>query len=213
MRLEEIYDGENLFSELAALEAEPRPSFAFLVESLIQIVQDVLDKQKFLASNQKFISSVAKIQADWSVAYKAFKTSLREELIIICRKDSIDGENFSAWYEDWQTKRFAIEQRFLPLVEFGLKRNLLDLIERVLAILQSYRDAVDKFYLHERKNIYQKFAFTRGGHLQEKFETESELYKLTEKFRRDLQAIIFSSDAEEKIFLLRWSEPLLNSPR
>ena len=212
LRPEEIYDGNNLFCELAALEAEPRPSFAFLVEGLTQVVQNTLDKQEFLASNQKFISSASKIQANRSDAYKAFKTSLREELAVICRKDSIDREDFSAWYDDWQTRRFAIEQSFLPPVEFGLKRNLLELIERVLSILREYREAVDKFYLHERKNIYQKFASTAGGDLQEKFETESELYKLAKKFRRALQEIIFSNGTEEQIFLLRRSEPLLNLP-
>ena len=89
----------------------------------------------------------------------------------------------------------------------------MDSIGRVLDVLQSYRDAVDKFYLHERKNIYQKFAFQAGGDLQEKFETESELYKLAEKLQRDLQEIIFKRDkTEERIFLLRWAEPLLNLP-
>lgn len=36
---------------------------------------------------------------------------------------------------------------------------------------------------------------------------------MAEKFQRDLQEIIFSCDkTEEKIFLLKWSEPLLNLP-
>ena len=108
-------------------------------------------------------------------------------------------------------KRFAIEQRFLPLVEFALKGKLIDVFDVILGSLHAYRDAVDKFYLNERKNIYQKFAFQAGGDLQEKFETESELYKLSEKLQRDLQEIIFTRDkTEERIFLLRWSEPLLN---
>ena len=47
--------------------------------------------------------------------------------------------------------------------------------------------------------------------MQEKFETEQELYKLSEKFQFDLQKIIFSRDkTEERIFLLRRAEPLLN---
>ena len=86
-------------------------------------------------------------------------------------------------------------------------------MERVLEVLRGYRAAVDEFYLHERKNIYQKFAFQSGGDLQEKFEIEGELYKLTEKFQRDLQVIIFACDkSEERIFLLKWAEPLLNLP-
>ena len=211
-RLNEIYAGENLFSELAALEVEPRPSFAFLVENLSQAAWDAMLKPEFFARNIKFVTSLADSQAAWSNAYKMFKTILREELAADCRKNGLDEETFSLWYDDWQTKRFAIEQRFLPPIEFAFKGKLLNSIERVLDILQAYREAVDKFYLHERKNIYRKFAFTAGGHLQEKFETESALYKLAEKFQRDLQEIIFSSDTEEKFFLLSWSEPLLNSP-
>ena len=211
-KLNEIYAGENLFSELAALEVEPRPSFAFLVENLSQAAWDAMLKPEFFARNIKFVTSLADSQTAWSNAYKMFKTILREELAADCRKNGLDEETFSLWYDDWQTKRFAIEQRFLPPIEFAFKGKLLNSIERVLDILQAYREAVDKFYLHERKNIYRKFAFTAGGHLQEKFETESALYKLAEKFQRDLQEIIFSSDTEEKFFLLSWSEPLLNSP-
>ena len=85
------------------------------------------------------------------------------------------------------------------------------MLPQTLNILHTYKDEVDKFYLNERKNIYQKFAFQAGGDLQEKFETESELYKLTEQFQKSLQDIIFSLPSpEERIFLLKWAEPLLN---
>ena len=138
---------------------------------------------------------------------------LREELAAACREDNVDEEIFAAWFDDWQTKRFAIEQRFLPLVEFALKGNLLDALADVLKSSRAYRDAVDKFYLQQRKHIYQSFAFQAGGDLQEKFETESALYKLAEQFQRDLQKIIFARDkTEERIFLLKWAEPLLNLP-
>ena len=189
------------------------PSFELLVENLARIILDTQRKVDFFAEHKDFVASIVEAQSAWSDDYKAFKTSLREELTASCREDSIDDEIFAAWYDDWRTKRFAIEQRFLPPVEFALKGNLTDATENILNVLRDYREAVDKFYLHERKNIYQKFAFTAGGDLQEKFETESELYKLAEKLQRDLQAIIFSRDAtEERVFLLRWAEPLLNLP-
>ena len=35
---------------------------------------------------------------------------------------------------------------------------------------------------------------------------------MAERLQRDLQEIIFSRDTEERIFLLKWSEPLLNLP-
>ena len=101
----------------------------------------------------------------------------------------------------------------MPLTEFSLRGNLQDSAIETLKILQNYKSEVDKFYMHERKNIYQKFAFQEGGDLQEKFETESELYKIAEKLQRDLQKIIFSSKrTEERIFLLKWAEKLINIP-
>ncbi len=210
-RIDKINRGDNSIRELAELQAEPRADFELLVENLAQIIKSAQQRVDFFSQNKNLVASIVNSQAAWTDSYKSFKTSLREELSAACREDSVDEEIFSAWYEDWQTKRFAIEQRFLPMVEFALKGNLFDSLDGVLKILGDYRDSVDKFYLHERKNIYQKFAFQAGGDLQEKFETESELYKLAEKFQRDLQGIIFSSEkTEERIFLLRWAEQLLN---
>lgn len=212
-RLEAVNAGDNSISDLAALQAEPRADFELLVENMARIVLDTQKRVDFFAENKNFVASVVNSQAHWSDDYKAFKTSLREELAASCRNDAIEDENFSAWYDDWQVKRFAIEQRFLPLVEFAIKGNLLDAFDVILGSLHAYRDAVDKFYLHERKNIYQKFAFQAGGDLQEKFETESALYKSAEKLQRDLQEVIFKRDkTEERIFLLRWAEPLLSLP-
>ena len=210
-RLDKINLGGNSISELVEFEAEPRIKFEFLAENLARIVRDAQLKMNFFVQNKNLVATISNSCSEWSDSYKSFKTSLREELSAICREDGVDDEIFAAWYDDWQKKRFAIEQRFMPLVEFALKDHLNDSIVRVIDILQNYRDCVDKFYLHERKNIYQKFAFQAGGELQEKFETESELYKLSEKLQRDLQEIIFTCDkTEERIFLLRWSEPLLN---
>lgn len=210
-RLDEINGSDDSISELAELQAEPRADFEFLVENLSRIILNAQRKVNFFAAHKDLVSKVVEAQAAWRDNYKVFKTSLREELSAACRNESIDAEIFDEWYEDWQQKRFTIEQRFLPLVKFALDGHFQNY--NILESLQGYRDSVDKFYLHERKNIYQKLAFQVGGDLQEKFETESELYKLAEKFQRDLQEIIFSCDkTEEKIFLLKWSEPLLNLP-
>lgn len=216
-RLDEINHGKNSIRELAALEAEPRANFAFLVENTATIVQSAQDKLNFFILHKDLVSQIVSAWETCSDDYKTFKTNRHEELITLCRADEVESEMFDAWYDDWQTKRLAMERRLLPLIEFALKGNLLpqddkpSAFEEVLKTLCDYRDAVDKFYLHDRKNIYQKFAFTAGGDLQEKFETESELYKRTEIFQREIQKIIFARDkTEERIFLLRWAEPLLN---
>ncbi len=212
-RLDKINEGDNSICELAELKAESRVDFKFLVENLERIITAAQNKIKFFIEHKDLVANIVDSQYEWTDSYKAFKTSLYEELFAICCDNNIDEEIFSKWYDDWKEKRFAIEQRFMPLVEFAFKGHLNDSFGRVIDVLQSYRNSVDKFYLHERKNIYQKFAFTAGGDLQEKFETENELYKLAEKLQRDLQEIIFSTDkTETRIFILRWSEPLLNLP-
>ena len=214
-RIDKINCGKNSIAELAALEAEPRVSFEFLTENLAHIVNDAQGRINFFVANKNFVVAIVNALAAWGDDYKSFKTKLREDLKAICGSGGIDAEICNAWYGDWRGKRFAIEQRFQPLAEFALNGNLLasDAALKTLAILQDYKAAIDNFYLNERKNIHQKFAFQAGGELQEKFETEYELYKLAEKFQQDLQAIIFARDkTEERIFLLRWAEPLTNIP-
>ena len=212
-RLDKINSGDDSIRELAALQAEPRADFELLAENLARIILDTQNKVDFFAANKDFVSNVVEVQSAWSDDYKTFKTGKREELKSICAKESVDDEIFAAWYDDWREKRFVIEEKFLPLVKFALDGHFLNAVYDILGNLQVYRDSVDKFYLHERKNIYQKFAFQTNGDLQEKFETESTLYKLAEKLQRDLQAIIFSCDkTEERVFLLKWSETFLNLP-
>ena len=216
-RLDEINHSKNSVRELAALEAEPRVSFAFLVENAARLIQNAQMKMDFFILNKKFVAFVVNAWESWSNDYKIFKTSLHEELIAGCRAADVDEKIFGKWYEEWRGKRFLIEQRLLPLIEFALKGHLLSqddkpsVVEETLKALRDYKDSLDKFYLNERKSIYQKFAFTAGSDLLEKFETESELYKQTEKFQREWQKIIFSCDkTEDRIFLLKWAEPLLN---
>ena len=218
-RIDRINHGSNSIVELAVLYVEPRVDFAFLVENAAHIVRAAQQRVDFFTQHRTFVTSVVAKWAAWTDNYKAFATNMHEELASLCRDDGIEPDTYDAWFNDWRSKRFTLEQRFLPLVEFALKGNLLSsdgeesAAERMLTILQTYRDDVDGFYLHERKNIYQKFAFQAGGELQEKFETESELYKLTEKFQRAVQEIIFGCErTEERMFLLRWAKPLSNVP-
>ena len=215
----QITHGENSITLLAELEQKPRMSFPFLVENLARVVKGTQQKVDFFTLHRDFVTNIVNFLVEWNDNYKSFKTNKHEELINVCRDNGIDEEVFKAWYEDWQKKRFAVEQRFLPLVNFALNGNLLSEddspapAEHVLEILKGYKEQVDNFYLNERKNIYQKFAFQAGGDLQEKFETESELYKLTEKLQSNLSEVIFSRErTEERLFLLDWTKPLLNLP-
>ena len=217
-RIDMINNCENSIRELSILEKEERASFKFIVENAGTIIKNALLKIEFFESNKKFATNAVKLWDSWSEDYKIFKTKLKDDLKNSCEDDSIECEIYTVWYDEWQKKRFVVEERFLPLIEYGLKGRLVDsydneptIIEKVIILLQEYKYGIDKFYLEERKNIYQKFAFQAGGDLQEKFEAESELYQLVSKLQRELQDIIFSLEkSEDKLFLLKWSEVLLD---
>ena len=208
-RREEILSGKNILVELAEYEAAPRVSFDFLAENIADTITRAQERAAFFSEHRDLVTAVVNGWDEWNSAYRNFKTNQREQFTTICRQNAIDVENYNGWYEDWQGVRFAIEQRFQPLIEFAFRKvENADAVIKALKVLQDYRDAVDNFYMNERKNIHQKFAFQAGGDLQEKFETESELYKLAEKFQRDLQEIIFESETEARVFLLKWAEPI-----
>lgn len=227
-RMEEINCGSQAIAELAVLEKEDRAGFSLLAENMANMVKQFLLKSEFFEQNRSYVSNIIVLWDAWTEYYKIFKTKMYEELKASCEEESIEEEVYQGWYEDWQKKRLRIEQQFLPLAAFSLKGNLLEMgfvvdlqqntatkpntkAEQVLLLLQEYKEGIDRFYLENRKNIYQKFAFQAGGDLQEKFETESELYKQSMEFQKKLQDIIFALDgAEERLFLLKWAAPLLD---
>jgi len=218
-RINEAVCGQKSIQQLQEIEKEPRASFSFLIESIGHIVNEAQKKVNFFIENRSFVTGVVKEWEKWSEDYKVFKTSMKEELAATCRGEGIDDDVYQQWYDDWQKKRFIIEQRFFPLIEFSLKGNLLRndgrtlAIEKVLEALEKYKDSIDKFYLNDRKHIYNEFALEKWGDLQEKIKTESELYKLIEKLQSELSDILFSLEkTEERLFLLRWSEAILNIP-
>lgn len=216
-RIEEINNGDNSIRELAIIEKENRASFEFIVENVTNIMKKALLRIEFFEENKSFASNVISLWDKWSENYKVFKTTMKDDLKNTCEDDSIENETYSSWYVDWQKKRIMIEEKFLPLIEYGLKGNLIHtseeetIIEKALESLWQYKEGIDEFYLEERKNIHQKYAFQVGGDLQEKFESEMKLYKLVSRLQLQLQDIIFSLDkAEDRLFLLKWAESLIN---
>lgn len=122
------------------------------------------------------------------------------------------------WYGDWQKIRFAIEQKLQPMIEKSLKAPIpaiteteVSIPEQSIRILDDYKRMIDIFFIENRKGIYQKFAFQPGGELQDKFETESELYKCTVSLQNALQEVIFNcKNAEDRVFILKWANSLLD---
>ena len=217
-RIDEIDEGENSLRELAELEQEKRASFAFLAENTAKIIKNALRKIEYFEANHTFVMNAVNIWENWTEGYRVFKTTYKEDMKNDCEDDGIEEEIWSAWYQDWQQLRYAIELKMQPVIERGLcgsmptnKEVKTSVPEQLIHILDEYKKQIDKFYKEERKGIYQKFAFQAGGDLQEKFETESSLYKFVAMLQSELQDIIFNcKNAEDRVWILNWANSLLD---
>lgn len=217
-RIDEIDEGENSLRELAELEQEKRASFAFLAENTAKIIKNALRKIEYFEANHTFVMNAINIWENWTEGYRVFKTTYKEDMKHDCEDDGIEEEIWSAWYQDWQQLRYAIELKMQPVIERGLcgsmptnKEVKTSVPEQLIHILDDYKKQIDKFYKEERKGIYQKFAFQAGGNLQDKFETESSLYKFVAMLQSELQDIIFNcKNAEDRVWILNWANSLLD---
>lgn len=217
-RIDEIDEGENSLRELAELEQEKRASFAFLAENTAKIIKNALRKIEYFEANHTFVMNAINIWENWTEGYRVFKTTYKEDMKNDCEDDGIEEEIWSAWYQDWQQLRYAIELKMQPIIERGLRGDMqtnkevkTSVPEQLIHILDEYKKQIDKFYKEERKGIYQKFAFQAGGDLQEKFETESSLYKFVAMLQSELQDIIFNcKNAEDRVWILNWANSLLD---
>lgn len=217
-RIDEIDEGENSLRELAELEQEKRASFAFLAENTAKIIKNALRKIEYFEANHTFVMNAINIWENWTEGYRVFKTTYKEDMKHDCEDDGIEEEIWSAWYQDWQQLRYAIELKMQPVIERGLRGSMptnkevkTSVPEQLIHILDDHKKQIDKFYKEERKGIYQKFAFQVGGDLQEKFETESSLYKFVAMLQSELQDIIFNcKNAEDRVWILNWANSLLD---
>ena len=220
-RLDEIDDGDNPIKELGIIENETRASFSLLAENTAKIIKNALKKLEFFEENRSYVIKSIDIWEKWTEDYKVFKTTYKEDLKTTSEEDGIEEEIWSNWYKEWQNKRFIIENKIQPAIDRGLKAStrlsdkkneVEDVMNSVMMInaLEKYKKSIDKFYIEERKAIYQKYAFVPGGDLQEKFESEQMIYNYVSEFYNDIQKIIFScKNTEDRIFILKWANDIM----
>ena len=212
IQLNEVNHSTNSIQKLAELESMPRPSFEFIVENIAKIVDDMQNEMKYFIENHELIAKFVEYWKVWSGDFISFKTNSRNELIKSCRNDGIDDEVSSKWFDEWNSRRLTIEKMFFPIVKLAFDGKS-EIAAQSIQVLQNYKFALNNFYQNDRASIYRKFAFQAGGDLQEKFELETQMMNLSENFQRELQSVIFSSDsAEDRMFLLRWAESIINLP-
>lgn len=218
-RIDDINESDDGITKLAELENEKRASFSFIAENTANIVKNALIKMDYFEKNKDFAVASINLWDKWSMDYKVLKTTYKEDLKNSCEKEDIEEEVWIKWFEDWCNTRFVIEQQFMPLIKEGLDGNFeaekkgVVIIEDVVALLDEYKNKVDNFYKNDRSAIYVNYVFAANGELQEKFETELKLYKISSEFQKKLQDIIFSLEKNEnKIFLINWANNLIDLP-
>ncbi len=193
---ERIMSGSKILVELYQFENEPRVSFNLLVESIAESVTLAQDKIIFFAENKSFVRAIIDAAEIWSADYISFKKDLRGQFENLCIKNRIEQNLYFAWFEEWRKLRLAIEERFLPLIEFALKGNLRDVIFEILERLNNYKKAVDNFYLAEST-------------IQKRLDVEENPRKFAKNFFNNVQKIINARPKyNEQIFLKKWAESL-----
>lgn len=214
-RLDAVDEKEDSLTGLAELEREARPSFSFIAENTAKIIKEALLKIEYFESHKEQVQQAIAIWQSWTEDYRVFKSTHRQELQHLCQEDDIEEAIWETWYADWQRLRLHIEEKVQPLVAWTLKGSAQDaraeMADALLGQLASYKEAVDNFFLKERKGIYQKYAFVPSGELQEKFEAENELYKRTQEFQNQVSNLIFScQNSEDRMLIFKWAFPLWN---
>ncbi|OON96474.1 MAG: hypothetical protein ATN36_00775 [Epulopiscium sp. Nele67-Bin005] len=210
-RIYEANNSPNSINELAIIEAENRASFSLIAENTAKILSSAIARMEFFEQHFEFIETLIGMWSRWTEDYCVFKTTYKSFLENACDSDGIE-DIWKVWYSDWEKLRVSIEEKMLPIIEQVFKKELSpNVVEQLIIALGDYKRNIDKFYLEERRGIYQKFAFEAGGEFQDKFETESTLYKFTALFQEDLQQIIFECDKpQERIYILKWANSLLD---
>lgn len=214
-RLDAVDEKKDSLTELAELERETRPSFSFIAENTAKIIKEALLKIEYFESHKEQVQQAISIWQSWTEDYRVFKSTHRQELQHLCQEDDIEEAIWETWYADWQRLRLHIEEKVQPLVAWVLKGAAQDaraeMADALLGHLASYKDAVDDFFLKERKGIYQRYAFEPSGALQEKFEAEKALYEWTREFQNQVSDLIFScQNSEDRMLIFKWAFPLWN---
>lgn len=214
-RLDAVDEKEDSLTRLAELEREARPSFSFIAENTAKIIKEALLKIEYFESHKEQVQQAITIWQSWTEDYRVFKSTHRQELQHLCQEDDIEEAIWETWYADWQRLRLHIEEKVQPLVAWVLKGAAQDaraeMADALLGYLASYKDAVDDFFLKERKGIYQRYAFEPSGALQEKFEAEKALYERTREFQNQVSDLIFScQNSEDRMLIFKWAFPLWN---
>ncbi|MDD3044815.1 MAG: hypothetical protein PHF33_05090 [Candidatus Delongbacteria bacterium] len=212
-QIDDISISKNKISDLSKIEKEDRPDFYFFAEYTGNLIRKRMIKFNWFDEKSEDIIELLRHAKIWYEDYDVFKGKLKADFYGKCNKQSIDEEKFSEWFEEWTNERFLIISKLFNLISDNIEENKLTekTILELFEIAKDYREKLDEFYLGERLNIHQKFAFVDNGELQEKFEKEIKLNDITNEYSGKIENLMFDLETSaQKIIIARWAKEWLN---
>lgn len=211
--IERVGSEQNRLQKLAEIEQEQRPDFAFFAEYTGDLIQEKMKKFSWYEKQHENITLILKKLDGFYQDYKIFTDKTKADFFKKSKEESIEMDKSESWFSEWRKERFVLIKKALALINnFAFEKVLNEtIILSLFGAIEAYRKKMDAFYSNETLSIHQKYAFQQGGDLQEKFEREIGLAKVTNEFAANLQKILFECDnSADKIYLIRWSKEWLD---
>ncbi len=202
----------TVLADWAALERQPRPTFANLAAYVADEVIAAVNRLEWFSAYEAALTTLAQTHLSHLAALDLLLDKEHSDFRKQGQREQIDSERLETWFAAWQQARLQLEETLWPLMHLGLTQHLdLTTVTAVVDALTDYRMNLDDFYRKERMAIHQKYAFIPNGDLQEQFETEIEVFKLKAQLQQTVEAILFGlKDSAKRVRLLRWSEWLFS---
>ena len=220
------HQGHNLKRQLATINGMPdsigqlgelhhatRAPFDLLAENSAMQIVDKLKQMEFYEDNSVLVDTLIATERRWAEDFKALKASKTNTLVQSCNDEGIEAGDYQQWLADWYELRLQLEENLQPLLACGIE-NRLDQhqlpkapVLMILEAFEDYKQAIDEFYLNDRKGVHQEVAFQANAPVQEKLAVEIALYKLSVAFQQSLQKVVFGlQDIEQRLFVFHWTE-------
>ncbi|MCB5250334.1 MAG: hypothetical protein LHW49_04145, partial [Candidatus Cloacimonetes bacterium] len=161
-------------------------------------------------NNQETFNQIVDIHEKWRNNLREFLNVTKSHFNKHCKKNNIEEELFTKWYNEWSEIRLSIERHIEPLIKAGIEKVLpFKEIIRISDLTSKFlTDEYDQLYSKQLIPIYQKYAFDKKtGEIHLTLEKESFIQNILSKFRSEIEDVIFDVDTNEgRLFIVRWAQ-------
>ncbi len=186
------------------------PDFYLIAEQTSALFSAQLLKVEMFKNNQETFNQIADIHEKWRNNLREFLNVTKSHFNKHCKKNKIEEELFTKWYNEWSEIRLSIERHIEPLIKAGIEKVLpFKEIIRISDLTSKFlTDEYDLLYSKQLIPIYQyHYSDKKTGELLLTLEKESLIHKILSKFRSKIEDIIFDVDTNEgRLFIVRWAQ-------